>query len=166
MSNAQMKTKENITFVIKDSSGNIKRTIKGKNIVTTDGDTAYAQMIVGEASAFDSPYMRLGTGTTVVTKADTDVETFISGSGKALDTGFPQRNNADPGNTDGGVNVITWKFSYALGDINTTGISEGAITNDIASPTGALNHFLFAAAFDVASTDQLTVYVNHTMTGV
>ena len=160
------KTWENITVVIKDKDGNIKDIVKGKNIITDAGDTAYAQMIVGESTNFDTPYLRLGTDNTAPTKSDTDVTTFITGSDKALDTGFPQRNNTDPGNVDGGVNVITWKFSYALGDLDTTGIIEGAIVDSGASPTTALNHFLFAAAFDVASTDQLTVYCNATFSGV
>ena len=158
--------KENVTLVIKDANGNITNIVKGSNIVTNDGDTAYAQMIVSEATNFDTPSVRLGTGSTAVGKTDTDVETFIAGSAKALDVGFPQRNNGDPGNTDGGVDVITWKFTYALGDLNTTAINEGAIVDDGTTPTTALNHFLFAAPFDVASTDQLTVYINHTFNGI
>ena len=158
--------KENITLVIKDAEGNITNIVKGSNIVTNDGDTAYAQMIVSEATNFDTPSIRLGTSVVAVGKVDTDVNTFIAGSAKGLDVGFPQRNNSDPGNTDGGVDVITWKFTYALGDLNTTGISEGAIVDDGVTPTTALNHFLFAAPFDVASTDQLTCYVNHSFNGI
>jgi hypothetical protein len=166
MSKSTVGARENVTVVFSDAEGNVKHIVKGKNIVTNDGDTAYAQMIVGEGSNFDTPFLRLGTSGTAVSKTDTDVTTFISGSDLALDVGFPQRNNADPGNTDGGVDVITWKFSYALGDLNTTGIAEGAIVNNGTTPTSALNHFLFAAPFDVTSTDQLTVYVNHTFNGI
>lgn len=166
MSKDKMGAKENVTVVISDKDGVIKGIAKGSNIVTNDGDTAYAQMIVDEATSFDTPFLRLGTGNTAVGKTDTDVTTFIAGSDLALDVGFPQRNNADAGNTDGGVDVITWKFSYPLGDLDTTGIAEGAIVNNGTTPTSALNHFLFAAPFDVAATDQLTVYVNHTFNGI
>jgi len=157
--------KENITCVIKKADGTTE-IVKGKNIVTNNGDIAYAQKVVGEATDFDNPYLRLGTGTTAVDKTDTDVTTFITGSDKAVDTGFPQRNNTDPGNTDGGVNIVTWKISYALGDLNVTGIAEGAITNVGTNPSYALNHFLFASSFDVTSSDQLTVYINHKLEGI
>ncbi len=156
---------ENITCVIKRGSGDTL-IVKGKNIVTNDGDIAYAQKVVGEATNFDNPYLRLGTGTTAVDKTDTDVTTFITGSDKAVDTGFPQRNNTDPGNTDGGVNIVTWKISYALGDLDVTGIAEGAITNVGTNPSYALNHFLFASSFDVTSSDQLTIYCNHKLEGI
>ena len=166
MTKDKMGAKENVTLVIKDAEGNIKRIVKGSNIVTNDGDIAYAQKIVGEATDFDTPFIRLGTGVSAVSKVDTDVETFIAGSDKELDIGFPQRNNADPGNVDGGVDVITWKFSFDLGDLDVTGISEGAIVDDGVTPTTALNHFLFAAPFDVASTDQVTIYCSHVFNGI
>ena len=166
MTKDKMGTKENVTLVIKDASGNIKRIVKGSNIVTNDGDIAYAQLVVSEATDFDTPSLRLGTGSTAVGKTDTDVETYIASSNKGLDVGFPQRNNTDPGNTDGGVDVITWKFTYALGDLNVTGINEGAIVDDGTTPTTALNHFHFAAPFDVADTDVLTCYINHTFNGI
>ncbi len=166
MANDAIGARENITIVISDKNGNIKNIAKGKNIVTDDGDIAYAQLVVSEATNFDTPFIRLGTSGSAVTKSDTDVNTFITDSDLALDVGFPQRDNSDPGNIDGGVDVITWKFSYALGDLDTTGIAEGAIVNNGTTPTSALNHFLFAAPFDVASTDQLTVYVNHTFNGI
>jgi len=155
----------NITAVITRKDGS-KAVIPGKNIVTDEGDIYYAQKVAGESTDFDTPFLRLGTGTSTPAKTDTDVQTFITGSEKAVDSGFPQRNNADPGNTDGGVDTVTWKITYALGDLDTTGISEGAIVDDGTSPTKALCHFLFSSAFDVADTDQLTVYVNHTFTGV
>lgn len=166
MQNDSIGAKENVTVVLKDAEGNVTNVVKGKNIVTDAGDIAYAQKIVSEATSFDTPSIRLGTGSTAVTKADTDVETFIAGSNKAVDVGFPQRNNVDPGNVDGGVDVITWKFSYALGDLDQLAINEGAIVDDGTTPTTALNHFLFQAPFDVSATDQLTVYVNHTLNGI
>ncbi len=160
-----IKKYENITVVLTKKDGS-EQIIKGKNIVTDEGDIYYAQKVTGETTDFETPYLRLGTGTSTPAKTDTDVTTYITGSARAVDSGFPQRNNADPGNTDGGVDTVTWKISYALGDLNTTGISEGAIVDDGASPTKAICHFLFSSAFDVADTDQLTVYVNHTFTGV
>jgi hypothetical protein len=159
--------KENVTCVIKNEKGAITNIVKGSNIITNDGDIFYAQKIVGETNTeFEAPSLVLGTGTSQPAKTDTGVETPISNSDKLRDSGFPQRDNSDPGNTDGGENVVTWKFSYPLGAVVATGISEGAIVNDGANPTKALNHFLFSNAFDLTSTDQLTVYVNHKQVGI
>ena len=166
MSKDKVAAKENVTVVLSDKDGNIKGIVKGQNIVTDAGDIAYAQKVVAEATNFDTPFIRLGTSAVAVTKTDTDVTTFISGSDLAVDVGFPQRDNSDPGNTDGGVDVVTWKFSYALGDLDVIGIAEGAIVNNGTTPTSALNHFLFAAAFDVAASDQLTIYCNHSFNGI
>ena len=83
MSNDNIGARENVTIVLSDKDGNIKEIVKGKNIVTNDGDTAYAQKVVSEVTNFDTPYLRLGTGVTAVSKVDTDVETFIIGSDKA-----------------------------------------------------------------------------------
>jgi len=164
---AKSKQRENVTVVIKDAAGKVKGVVKGSNIITNDGDIYYAQKIVGETNtSFEQPSLVLGTGTSIPSKTDTGVETPIADSDKLLDSGFPQRDNQDPGNTDGGVNTVTWKFSYPLGAVVATGVSEGAIVDNGASPTMALNHFLFSNAFDITDTDQLTVYVNHKFVGV
>ena len=164
---AKSNQKENITLVIKDLEGNVKQVVKGQNIITNSGDEFYAQKIVGETNTkFETPAVTLGTGTTLPSKTDTGVETPIASSDKTLDAGFPQRDNQDPGNTDGGTTTVTWKFSYPLGAVVATGVSEGAIVDNGAAPTDALNHFLFATPFDITATDQLTVYCNHKLVGV
>ena len=167
MSKAKSNQRENVTVVIKDAGGMVKQVVKGANIITNDGDIYYAQKIVGEANTlFEAPSLTLGTGTTLPAKTDTGVSTPIASSDKLLDSGFPQRDNQDPGNTDGGVNIVTWKFSYPLGAVVATGVAEGAIVDNGAAPTKAINHFLFSNTFDITSTDQLTVYVNHKFVGV
>jgi len=155
----------NILAVLTHKDGSVEIR-KGKNIVTDDGDIYYAKKVAGETTDFETPEMRLGTDTTQPDKTDTDVIAFIAGSNKPVDAGFPQRNNQDPGNTLGGVNTLTWKISYDLGDLDVQNIAEAAIVDDGTSPTKAICRFLFDEAFDVADTDQLTVYVNHTMVGV
>jgi hypothetical protein len=157
--------KFNIIAILTKNDGS-KSIIRGKNIVTNDGDIYYAQKVAGEPTDFENPSMRLGTDTTSPDKTDTDVKLFIAGSNKPVDAGFPQRNNGDPGNTLGGVNTVTWKISYDLGDLNVTDIAEAAIVDDGTAPTKAICRFLFDSPFDVSDTDQLTVYVNHTMVGV
>ena len=139
--------------------------IAGKNLVTDAGDQYYAESVVGTPS-WTVGGMRLGTGTTAPTKTDTDVTTVLAGSEKAIDTGYPVTNDTDPDNTGAGVDVVTWRVSYGTAEANGTGIAEGAIVDDINTPTKALTHFLFSATFDKTSNDTLKVIVNHTFNGV
>jgi hypothetical protein len=152
-----------------ERDGKVIRTIEGRNIVTNDGDKHYAQMICGETPDDDFDHadagIRLGTGTTAVAKTDTDVTTFATGAAKALSASFPATDDSSTGNTGGGVDIVTWKYAFSAGDFTATGIAEGAIVDNRTTPTAALCHFLFAAAFDITSIDALTVYVNHTFTG-
>jgi len=164
---AKSNQKENVTLVIKNAEGQVKQVVKGSNIITNEGDVYYAQKIVGETNtSFETPSLVLGTGTTLPSKTDIGVSTPIASSGKLLDAGFPQRDNQDPGNTDGSISTVTWKFSYPLGAVVATGVAEGAIVDNGAAPSVALNHFLFSNTFNITSTDQLTVYVNHKFVGV
>jgi len=158
--------KENVLVLIKKANGEIKK-IKGHNIVTDAGDEYYVRMIVNDASNITTPfYLRLGTGTDNPAKSDTDVETYISGSAKVVDDGFPKRDYTLEGNTEGGANVITYKITYGIGELTANNISEGALVDNGDNPTKALNHFLFNNSFNLTSDDQLIVFVNHSFVGV
>lgn len=143
--------------------------IPGANIVTNDGDTYYAQSAAGEAPTDDfdgaSAGLRLGDNATTPTKSDTDVTNFLAGTGHAVDGTYPQTDDADADNTGAGVDIVTWRYSYATGEGNANGIAEGAIVDDITTPTAALTHFLFAASFNKTSSDTLKVFVNHEFAG-
>lgn len=144
------------------------RTIEGKNIVTNDGDLYYAQMAVGGTTVtddFTAGGIRLGTGTTTPAKADTDVETFVTSASKAESAGYPKTNDTDSNNSGGGTDIVTWKFVFAAGDFTGSAIAEGAIVDNITTPTAALCHWKFAATFDVLSTNSVTVFTNHTFNG-
>lgn len=144
--------------------------IPGHNIVTNDGDTYYAQSIAAETPTDDfdggSSGLRMGSDNTAPTKSDTDVTTFLSGTGHGLDATYEKTNDGDGDNTGAGVDVVSWRYSYTTAEGNTTGIQEGAIVDDITTPTAALTHFLFAASFNKTSSDTLKVFVNHTINGV
>lgn len=139
----------------------------GVNIVTNDGDIYYAQMAAGETpdDDFTAGGLRLGDDNTAPTKTDTDVTNFLVGSGHAVDATYPQTDDQDANNTGAGVDVVTWRFSYTTAEGNVSGIEEGAIVDNIVTPTAALTHFLFAAAFSKTNTDTLAVFVNHEFTG-
>ena len=158
--------KENVLAIIKKKNGEIQK-IKGHNIVTDNGDEYYARKIVNDTSNITTPfYLRLGTGTDNPTKSETDVENYIDGSAKQVDNGFPKRNYTDDGNSDGGVNVITYKITYGIGELEANDISEGALVDNGDNPTKTLNHFLFDSSFNLTSNDQLIVFVNHSFVGV
>jgi len=154
----------NVVAVIEREDGS-EEYIPGANIVTNDGDQYYAEAAVGSPS-WSVAGLRLGTSNTAVAKTDTDVTTFLTGSGKAIDATYPKTNDADTDNTGAGVDIVTWTTSYTTSEGNGTGIQEGAIVDNITTPTKALCHFLFAASFDKTSSDTLKVIVNHQFNGV
>lgn len=148
-----------------------REVLLGVNIVTNAGDVYYAQMGANEAVTNDftaaGAGIRLGTAATAVTKADTDVTTFLSGSDHVIDATYPQTDDSDSDNTGAGVDIITWTYSYLTSEGNGSGIQEGAISDVRAGPsTAVLTHFLFAASFNKTSSDTLKCIINHEILGV
>jgi hypothetical protein len=143
-----------------------RKTIHGANIVTDDGDLYYAQRGAAETPTNSYVGIRLGTATGAPSKSDTDVGTEDSAGRKATDATYPQTNDPDSDNTGAGLDIVSWRFSYAKAEGNITGIAEGAIVDSLTSPTSALTHFLFAAPFTKTANDTLKVFVNHEFLGV
>ncbi len=158
---------ENVLAILYDARGRPVRSIKGKNIITNEGDLYYAQKAAGESPTTDFPSggLRLGSSTTTPAKADTDVGTFIASTGKAVSASYPQTNDGDGDNSGAGTDIITWKFSYTTGDFNASGIAEGAVVDDTGTPTKVLAHLLFASSFPKTGADTLVIYVNHIFHG-
>lgn len=145
--------------------------VEGINIITNDGDTYYAQLAAAETPTNDfkgaNAGLLLGTGTTTPAKTDTSVTTVISGSAKTRKTGYPKTNDTgDSDNTGDGTDILTWTYEYATGDANNGAIAEGAIVDNTTTPTKALTHFKFAAAFAKTSADTLKVIINHQFNGI
>jgi hypothetical protein len=158
----------NVLAVLGNQSGQVL--IPAANIVTNDGDIYYAQMVCGETPTDDFDHsnagLRLGSANTAPAKTDTDVTTFLSSSGHALDATYEKTNDGDADNTGAGTDIVTWRYSYTTSEGNVSGIQEGAIVDNRTTPTAALTHFLFASSFSKTSSDTLKVFVNHTMNGV
>lgn len=140
--------------------------IYAKNLVTDDGDLYYAQKSAGEAA--DNAYvgMRLGISTASTDKADSDVNTENSAGRKVLDATYPKTDDGDADNTGSGTDIVTWRVSYTTSEGNINDIAEGAIVDDITTPTSALAHWLFSVPFSKTSSDTLKVIVNHRFNGV
>ena len=156
----------NVVAVLQNVETGKKRYFLGANIVTNDGDTYYAQEGAGEATDDSIAGMRLGTDNTAATKSDTDVTSFLAGSGKAIDGTYPMTDDSDGDNTGAAVDSVTWRVSYTTSEANGAGIYEGAIVDNISSPTMALTHWVFGASFTKTSSDTLKVFVNHNFLGV
>ncbi|MBA7659172.1 hypothetical protein ES703_67145 [subsurface metagenome] len=170
MANEKISIVGKVVAVLENKKTGKKKIIHGFNVVTDKGDKYYAQSAVAETpdDDFDAAVggLRLGSNNAEPAKGDGDVTAFLAGSAHALDAAYPKTNDDDPDNTGKGVDIVTWRFSYTTAEGNVNGIIEGAIVDDRTTPTGALSHFLFAAAFDKTASDTLKVFVNHTFNGV
>lgn len=156
-----------VCAILQQRESGLMVVIPGLNIVTNDGDAYYAQKAGGETPTdnFTAGGLRLGSATTSPAKGNTDVGTFLAGTGHAEDASYPQTDDADGDNAGAGVDILTWRFSYLTSEGNANDIAEGAIVDNTTTPTAALSHFLFGAAFDKTSSDTLKVFVNHTFNG-
>jgi hypothetical protein len=167
---------ENIVAVLVGKDGR-KRTIRAKNIIGDEGDKFYAQSACGESPTNAFTTLELGndvvdatgwtSGHPCKTSNRSHMSSKISGSQKAVYTGYPKTNDTDPDNAGAGVDVISWRFDYAKADFGDNNIIAGLITK--ASPGASeaiLTGFSFAAKFGKTTDDTLKVFVNHTANGV
>jgi hypothetical protein len=139
------------------------------NIVTNAGDRYYAQRAAGETPTNNFNTMYLGNGTQPTwtkTSNFSNLAGVISGSAKTVATGYPRTNDTDPDNTGGGVDVVTWKFSWSKTDFAATGINQAVITISGATSTSPILTGFNMTAFDKTTNDTLTIFVNHSFEGV
>ena len=150
----------NIMAVLRDMRTGQTRRIPGRNLVTNDGDAYFAQK-VGGSEPFTVAGIRLGLGTPTPGKTDTDVASFLTGGTKAVDAGYPKVSDDDADNSAyASADSNTWRFSFGTADGNGTAIREGAIVDNLTTPTKAVNHFVFAANFNKTTSDTLKVFSN------
>jgi len=139
------------------------------NIVTNAGDRYYAQRATGETPTNNFNTMYLGNGTQPTwTKTSNygNLAGTIAGSAKTVSSGYPRTNDTDPDNTGGGVDVVTWKFSWAKADFSATGINQAVISIAGASSASPILTGFNMTPFDKTSNDTLTIFVNHSFEGV
>ena len=166
MSKINITAKETIWAIIKNEKTGKIRKYHTSNLVTKEGDKAYAYKVCGQKTDFDdNPALRLGTSSDSPSKDDTDVHEYIDGSAHSIDDGYPVANSSDSNNPDRGENVVTWKISYDKGAIVTDNLRECAIVDNGDDPKKALNRFVWDDDIKVTSDDTLTVYVNHEFKG-
>jgi len=137
--------------------------------VTQVGDQYYGERAAGIASPpAQITGMKLGTGSTAVAKtgAGAALVTYLSGSNKALDGGFPTSA------LNGSSRRIQWKRTYAAGEATTaSAITEAVLVNDTiatdATSTAAntISRVLITGVGSKGASDTLTVTWNHDLLG-
>lgn len=163
----------------------VKDWIYGMNLITNDGDTAYAQKSAGETVTTNIDFWgasaRLVFRNSAATPAKTDTynELNVAGTGaldaattdyQAVTSGYPKTNDVDADNTGTkGVDVVTWLFDWATSELNATGIVGGGIVVKSADPPAntdkLLNHFTITS-FNKDTSTSLKFFVNHEKRGV
>lgn len=158
-----------VTMELRGPDGELKGYFEGPNLVTQVGDQYYGERAAGIASPpAQITGMRLGTGSTAVAKtgAGAALVTYLSGSNKALDGGYPTSS------LNGSSRRITWRRTYAAGEATTaSAITEAVLVNDTiatdATSTAAntISRVLVAGVGSKGASDTLTVTWNHDLLG-
>lgn len=106
--------------------GEIKDRRVIENLITRFGDQWYGERAASIGSNAVISGMRLGTGTTSVSKtgAGAAIVTYVSGSAVAIDGGFPTSA------LDGTERRITWKTTWNAGIATSNGIAEAVLSNE------------------------------------
>jgi hypothetical protein len=156
-----------IHVVLTGPDGEVKAEYHGKNVVTAVGDQYYAgRAALSTGLPSQVTGFRLGTGSTAPAKtgAGAAIVTYLTGSNKANDSGFPT--------ATGGV--VTWKRTYAPGEATSASaitevvLNTDTIANDNATTATAANTIARALISGVASKaagDTLTITWTHTILG-
>lgn len=152
---------------LRGPDGELKARCVTHNLVTAVGDQYYAgRAALSSGLPAQVTGFRLGTGSTAPAKtgAGAAIVTYLSGSNKANDGGFP---TAVAG-------VVTWKRTYAAGEATSASpitevvLNTDTITNDNATTATAANTISRALLSGIGSkgaSDTLTITWTHTLLG-
>lgn len=157
-----------------DEHGELLERGEFTNIITQVGDQYYSERAAGIASPpAQVTGMQLGTGATALAKtgAGAAIVTYIAGSAKAIDGGFPV--SIAPGAAGGHASArrIQWKTSWAAGEATNAAISEVVLinqavaTNAAAAAANTISRALFSPTIPKGANDTLAVIWNHDSLG-
>lgn len=174
-----------VCAVLRDTKTGKTRIIEGRNLVTNDGDLYYAErgalLTTGtpispvptnftDTNGVPDMIMEVGTDATPPAADKTNNRSALTNqvvaSQKAMDAGYPKVNDLDADNTGKGADIVTYKVSWTTGDFNATGITQVCITNPSPIAAEVLLTYIVLTSFNKTSTDTLTMYINHSLTGV
>ncbi len=150
---------------LRGPDGEVKARCETSNLVTAVGDQFYAgraALSTGLPAAVTG--MKLGASSTATAKtgAGAALVTYLAGSNKALDSGFPT--------AAGGV--VTWKRTYAAGEATTASAIQEAVLVTTAIATDATStaadtiaRVLLTGIASKGAGDSLTITWTHTVAG-
>jgi hypothetical protein len=150
---------------LRGPDGALKARCEVRNLITSAGDAVYAGRGAGVASPAAAPTgIKLGSGSTAPSKtgAGAALVTYLSGSNKAFDSGFPSIS----------ANVVTYKRTFAAGEATTASpITEAAIVNDTigtdatSAAANTVARVLLSGIGSKGASDVLTLTWTNTLTG-
>ena len=172
-----------VTVRVLDKEGKIKRRAPGwfgrllklqgrvmeyrhHNIVTREGDALIADALLASPSkpkvTSSSGFIQVGTGWTGnSTKTNTRCN-VVTGSMKALDSGYPAL-SAAWGNT--GDTTITYRATFAAGALNANAINEACLLNGNGVSANCLAYAQITPSVNVTVSDTLQVLWEITILG-
>lgn len=162
-----------VTITVTGADGRIKSEQTVKNLITDAGDQYHVKRIasavapLAPADATKVTGMKLGTGTTAVAKAGAGsaLVTYVSGSNKAFDTGFPTADNLGAGLGW----TVTYQCTFGAGVGTSSALTECACVTDASTDatTVAANTIarITFAATPKGATDVLTIAWAHKQLG-
>jgi len=148
-----------------------KRRIWGRNIVTTAGNTWYAESACGQVVTNDFTSLYLATacsegGGDPVVGSDYGDFTVHAGSEKAVTATYPMCPDTDTDNTGDGATIVSWAFAYTTGDGPFVAITHSFISTAAAGGTDPiLNGYKWGAAWDKDASTSAKVFANHQLLG-
>jgi len=179
----RIKIKGNVTVQVFDCNGKLKRHrpnffqrlfgLQGKfmvqefhNIVTREGDALIADALLAvpvKAKVSNaSGYIQVGIGWTGnSTKTNTRCNTS-TGSMKALDASYPALKAAWGASGD---TTVTYRATFAAGDLNANGINEACLLNGNAIGSNCLAYAQINPSVNVTSSDTLQILWEITILG-
>ncbi len=151
------------------------------NTITNDGDLFYAYraaleqppddlFTTGAALAFDG-IMELYADVTAAPSKSANRSSItggslVTGSAKAMDSGYPKRNDDDADNPDAAADAVTYRTSYTTSEANDTNIDDVCLTNP--SPGASEKLLSWGDGLGITSktsSDTLKVWVTHEFAG-
>jgi hypothetical protein len=154
-----------VTAVLTGPDGREKARCVTHNLVTAVGDQYYAgRAALSTGLPAQVTGFKLGTGSTAVAKtgAGAALVTYLTGSNKANDSGFPT--------ATGGV--VTWKRTYAAGEATTASpitevvlVTETIANDDTSTAAETIARALLTGIGSKGASDTLTITWSHTLLG-
>jgi len=164
----EMLKKHDVVLVLENYKTGRKRYIPAINIMTNEGDKWYAQKACGETptNVFANLYLATAGPVTPGKTDDYDDFTVVAGSEKAKSIGYPKTNDGDTDNTGAGIDVVSWKFEYAVVDGPFTVITHSFISIAAAGAgSPILNSYKWVASWNKDTSTSAKVFANHELLG-